>query len=133
MPKPSTIKGHYWDIQVPANMPVIEACYDRKKDWQLDPRGYFLIKIDREKDLVRVAFCTFPDNVMQAEITGISALDIVNTLIVKDMVSTLQHAADLGVELHKAELALKHGFEYVQDQDLTVSPEDGTTHSYKKD
>ena len=120
MPKPSTIKGHYWDIQVPANMPVIEACYDREKDWQLDPRGYFLIKIDREKDLVRAAFCTFPDNVMQAEITGISALDIVNTLIVKDMVSTLQHAADLGVELHKAELALKHGFEYVQDQDLTV-------------
>ena len=70
---------------------------------------------------------------MQAEITGISALDIVNTLIVKDMVSTLQHAADLGVELHKAELALKHGFEYVQDQDLTVCLEGGTTHSYRKD
>jgi hypothetical protein len=133
MPKPSTIKGHYWDIQVPANVPVIEACYDRAKDWQLDPRGYSLIQIDREKDLVRVAFCTFPDNVMQAEITGISALDIVNTLITKDMVSTLQHAADLGVELHKAELALKHGFEYVQDQALTVYPEGGITHSHRKD
>ena len=125
MLKPSTIKGHYWDIQVPANVPVIEARYDRKKDWKLDPRGYFLIKIDRGKGLIRVAFCTFPDNVMQAEITGVNALDIVNTLILEDMVSTLQHAADLGVELYKAELGLKHGFEYVQDQALTVSPEGG--------
>ena len=120
MPKPSTIKGHYWNMQVPPDVPVIEARYDRKKDWQMDPRGYFLIKIDRGKELIRIAFCTFPDNVMQAEITGTNALEIVNTLIRQDMVSTLQHAADLGVELHKAELSLKHGFEYVQDQDLTV-------------
>ena len=52
------------------------------------------------------------------KITGTNALDIVNTLIREDMVSTLQHAADMGVELHKAELALQHGLEYVQDQAL---------------
>ena len=120
MTKPSTIKGHYWDIQVPSNVPVIEACYDRIKDWQLDPRGYFLIKTDRESGLIRVAFCCLPDNVMQAEITGTTALDIVNTLIREDMVSTLQHAADLGVELYKAELALQHGFGFVQDQALVM-------------
>ena len=29
-----------------------------------------------------------------------------------------QHAADMGIELHKAE-SLKYGFKYIQDKDLT--------------
>ena len=103
-----------------AEVSVIEASYDRIKNWEMDPRGYFLIKVDREMSLIRVAFCALPGDVMQTEITGTNALDIVNTLIREDMVSTLQHAADMGVELHKAELALQHGLEYVQDQALAV-------------
>ena len=35
-------------------------------------------------------------------------------------ISTLQHAADMGIELHKAEMSLKHGFEYVQDKSLNI-------------
>ena len=112
------IKGHWRNIQVLADVPVIEASYDRIKDWEMDPRGYFLIKLDRETSLIRVAFCALPDDVMQAEITGTTALDVVNTLIREDMVSTLQHAADMGVELHKAELALQYDLKYVQDQAL---------------
>jgi dihydropteroate synthase len=112
------IKGHWRNIRVLAEVPVIEASYDRIKNWEMDPRGYFLIKVDREMSLIRVAFCALPGDVMQTEITGTNALDIVNTLIREDMLSTLQHAADMGVELHKAELALQHGWEYVQDQAL---------------
>ena len=118
MNKGKTIKGHWRNIRVLAEVLVIEASYDRIKDWEMDPRGYFLIKVDREMNLIRVAFCALPGDVMQTEITGTNALDIVNTLIREDMVSTLQHAADMGVELHKAELALQHGLEYVQDQAL---------------
>ena len=112
------IKGRWKDIRVLAEVPVIEASYDRIKNWEMDPRGYFLIKVDREMSLIRVAFCALPGDVMQTEITGTNALDIVNTLIREDMLSTLQHAADMGVELHKAELALQHGLQYVQDQAL---------------
>jgi len=112
------IKGHWKDIRVPSELQVVEASYDRIKNWEMDPRGYFLIKVDREMSLIRVAFCALPGDVMQTEITGTNALDIVNTLIREDMLSTLQHAADMGVELHKAELALQHGLEYVQDQAL---------------
>ena len=112
------IKGHWRNIRVLAEVRVIEASYDRIKDWEMDPRGYFLIKVDHEISLIRVAFCALPGDVMQTEITGTNALDIVNTLIREDMLSTLQHAADMGVELHKAELALQHGLEYVQDQAL---------------
>ena len=35
-------------------------------------------------------------------------------------ISTLQHAADMGIELHKAELSLKYGFKYIQDKDLEI-------------
>ena len=118
MDKGKTIKGHWRNIRVLAEVPVIEASYDRIKDWEMDPRGYFLIKVDREMNLIRVAFCALPGDVMQMEITGSTALDVVNTLIREDVVSTLQHAADMGVELHKAELALQYDLEYVQDQAL---------------
>ena len=36
-------------------------------------------------------------------------------------ISTLQHAADMGIELHKAELSLKYGFKYIQDKDLEIN------------
>ena len=29
-------------------------------------------------------------------------------------------AADMGIELHKAELSLKYGFKYIQDKDLFI-------------
>jgi hypothetical protein len=32
----------------------------------------------------------------------------------------MQHAADMGIELHKAELSLKYGFKYIQDQALRL-------------
>jgi len=32
----------------------------------------------------------------------------------------LQHAADMGIELCKAELALKYKLNYVQDKDLKI-------------
>jgi len=111
------IKGKLWDIEKKVES-VIEAKYDRIKDWKMDPEGYFLIKVDRDAGLIRVGYCTVPDNVMIAEITGKNALEIVNTLIRENMISTLQHAADMGIELEKAELALCQGLEYIQDSDL---------------
>ena len=92
----------------------------------MDPKGYFLIKVDRENNLIRTAYCIFsklgddPIHDMIAEITGRTAIEIVNTLIKKEFISTLQHAADMGIELHKAELALKYNFEYIQDKDLEI-------------
>ena len=29
-------------------------------------------------------------------------------------------AADMGIELHKAELSLRYGFKYIQDKDLFI-------------
>ena len=119
------IEGRWWKIN--NNIKTsITAKYDKIKDWVMDPKGYFLIKIDREKNFIRVGYCIFsklnkdPIHDMIAEVTGKTALEIVNTLIKKNFISTLQHAADMGIELHKAELALKYNFEYIQDKDLEI-------------
>ena len=92
----------------------------------MDPRGYFLIKIDREKKLLRAGYCKFtklgnkPINDMVSIVSGRTAIEIVNTLIRNKYISTLQHAADMGIELCKAELALKYKLNYVQDKDLKI-------------
>ena len=119
------IEGRWWKIN--NNIKTSSAAkYDKIKDWVMDPKGYFLIKIDREKNLIRVGYCIFskqkknPNHDMIAEVTGKTALKIVNTLIKKNFISTLQHAADMGIELYKAELALKYNFKYIQDKDLEI-------------
>ena len=104
----------------------ITAKYHKIKDWVMDPKGYFLIAIDREKKLLRVGYCKFtklgnnPVNEMVAEVVGESAIEIVNTLIREKYISSLQHAGDMGIELCKAELALKNNLNYVQDKDLNI-------------
>ena len=35
----------------------ITAKYHKIKDWVIDPKGYFLIDIDREKKLLNVGYC----------------------------------------------------------------------------
>ena len=88
--------------------------------------GYFLIAADRKKKTIQVGYCKFtqlgnsPVNDMVAIITGKTAIEIVNTLIREKFISSLQHAADMGIELHKAELSLKYGFKYTQDKDLVI-------------
>ena len=104
----------------------ITAKYHKIKDWVMDPKGYFLIAIDRKNNLLRVGYCKFtklgnnPVNEMVAEIAGKTAIEIVNTLIKENYISSLQHAGDMGIELCKAELALKNNLDYIQDKDLSL-------------
>ena len=35
----------------------ITAKYHKIKDWVIDPKGYFLIDIDREEKLLNVGYC----------------------------------------------------------------------------
>ena len=119
------IKGRWYNINKKIKKKII-AKYHRMKDWKMDPKGYFLIYVDKKKKIIRVGYCTFsklgnsPVNDMVAEIKGKTAIEIVNTLIREKLISTLQHAADMGIELHKAELSLKYGFKYIQDKDLNI-------------
>ncbi len=124
-PKEEFIQGRWFKINKKIKKKII-AKYHKIKDWVMDPKGYFLIAIDKEKDLLKVGYCTFaklgnnPVNDLVAEISGKTAIEIVNTLIREKYISSLQHAADMGIELCKAELALKYNLEYIQDKDLII-------------
>ena len=123
--KDESIKGVFYKINKKIEK-RITAKYHKIKDWVMDPKGYFLINIDRKNDLLRVGYCKFtklgnnPVNDMVAEIVGKTAIEIVNTLIKENYISSLQHAGDMGIELCKAELALKNNLDYVQDKDLNL-------------
>jgi len=125
MKKNKFIKGRWYKINKKIKKRII-AKYHKIKDWVMDPKGYFLIAIDREKKLLRVGYCKFiklgnkPINDMVSIVSGKTAIEIVNTLIRNKYISSLQHAADMGIELCKAELALKYKLIYVQDKDLKI-------------
>ena len=123
--KNDIIQGRWYKINKKIKTKLI-AKYHKIKDWKMDPKGYFLIAVDKNEKFIKVGYCKFtklgnnPVNDMVAEIKGKTAIELVNTLIREKFISSLQHAADMGIELHKAELSLKHGFKYIQDKDLVI-------------
>ena len=123
--KKSIIQGRWYKINKKIKN-RIKAKYHKIKDWVMDPKGYFLISLDRKNNIIRVGYCTFsklgnsPIHDMTLEIKGETAIEIVNTLIREDLISSLQHASDMGIELCKAELALKYNLEYIQDKNLEI-------------
>ena len=120
------IKGRWYNINKKIKKRLI-AKYHKIKDWKMDPKGYFLIRVDKKKKIIQIGYCKFtrlgnsPINDMVAVIKGETAIEIVNTLIKEKFISTLQHAADMGIELHKAEMSLKHDFKYIQDKEIKIN------------
>ena len=102
------------------DVPRKEAEYDSKKEWNADPKGYFLIRIYPDKQEIGARFMNYKKE-PQLDVYGKDAESIVQTLVREDLVSTMQHAAYLGYELHKAEVALRLGLEFVQDKPLEFS------------
>ena len=123
--KKNIIKGRWYNINKKIKQ-KITAQYHRIKDWRMDPKGYFLVAVDRKEKIIKVGYCKFSKlnnsltHDMVAIINGKTAIEIVNTLIRKKFISTLQHAGDMGIELYKAEMSLKYGFKYIQDSELKI-------------
>ena len=126
MKNQKVIKGRWYNINKKIKKRIV-AKYHKIKDWKMDPKGYFLIDVNKKEKLIRVGYCKFtklgnsPINDLIAEIKGKTAIEIVNTLIRENYISSLQHAADMGIELCKAELALNYNLNYIQDKDLNLN------------
>ena len=99
---------------------VIEAHYDDNKEFVLDPRGYFLIRVDRKNKNIEVGFCK-SRNIVEVKIVGKKPIDIYQTILREKIVVRADHAAYLGRELQKAYVALQEGIEYIQDDELDFS------------
>lgn len=100
-------------------------CIKAKKTGKFvpDPTGSFQIAIDPKEGLV---ICQhFNKNLeLDVQINGKDAIAICDTIIRMGLIGkfsdSLSHMANLGRELAKAEIALKSGLEYKQDEPLKI-------------
>jgi len=90
---------------------VIEV--DKWEDYlDLDSKGYFLFEV--EEGYIYAGLVN-EDNEMTLILKGKGAIDVFKAIIEKKLVSSLDHAAYIGYELGKCEVALKESKEYMQD------------------
>lgn len=108
-PRPAFVKP----AEESSGLERIDAHYESKKEWKADPKGYFLIKVFYRDGRIGARYCTY-DNIAHTDILGDNAEDVMQTIIREGLVTSLQHAAYLGHELHKAEVALNLGLEFIQ-------------------
>jgi len=86
------------------------------KRLKLDPTGYFVIMVMKGKENPLLIEHYSNDGTLRNMIEGIDSASICATLIEKNLISQLDHAAYLGRELAKAELSLISDSRYTQDQ-----------------
>lgn len=87
-----------------------------KRPWRLDPKGYFLIRVNKELNKIEAAFCDLKENKVRVIIRGDNPVEVYTAILKEELITRLDHAADIGVELEKAYIALKTGKKYVQDK-----------------
>ena len=89
----------------------------RKQKWIQDSKGYFLIRLDRERNNIEVGWCE-KLNAVKYKFVGKHPIDLYKKITRMNLMSRMDHAAYLGEELEKAYIALKTGKRYVQDMEL---------------
>lgn len=98
--------------------PVI-AAKDDVKPPAFDPKGCFKIIVDRQSErIAALYYSTFSRDKPSLIIKGEKADEIYSKIIEMGLITKLDHAAYLGSELAKAEIALKIGKNYIQDNSL---------------
>ena len=92
---------------------------DPKKPAELDEKGGFRVFVDRsDQDIVVTHFASTVSKKTDLTVKGKTAEVIYLKIIELGLVSSLDHAAYLGSELAKAEIALRTGKEFIQDQPM---------------
>lgn len=94
------------------NITTIEATECKK--FKLDPVGSFKIRIEDNK----IKIVHYKKLKADIEVEGTSTKEVYDELVKQGLVSRLEHAAYLGAELQKAEIALTTGKNYIQDFEL---------------
>lgn len=106
-------------MQPPSFRPIRPG--GRRQPLEYDPKGYFVITIDREEEQI-VLQHYLPDHTAAHEMRGRVAESMLLGLLREGLVSQLSHAGYLGAELAKAEAALHLALRYRQDRPLQRSP-----------
>jgi len=106
---------------------ILEAT--KTKRMVKDPSGFFTIFVDKPRKEIVVEFYEQvlkekSDKVATGKlglvVCGTSAEAICHTIAREELVSRFDHAAYLGRELQKAEIALRNKLDYTQDEELLI-------------
>ena len=116
--KNKRVREEPYDKKLEVNAKVVIAA-EKSEPTSLDLEGVFKISIDRVDNVLVAAHyisidLTNPINIIK----GKTADSVYKKIVVMRLVSKLDHAAYLGSELAKAEIALRTGKEYIQDNIL---------------
>ena len=106
-------------------VPEIQADYDPDSGWTADEKNdenWFVIGIDRDRGLLFVEHhIGYGENMKKCcRITGSTVESVIVTIVRLGKVTKLYHAAYLGKELQKAEIAMKKGIKYNQELEFEV-------------
>lgn len=86
------------------------------KRLRLDPKGYFVIMVMKGKENPLLVEHYSNDGTLRNMIEGKDSASICASLIARNLISQLDHAAYLGRELAKAELSINLDAKYTQDR-----------------
>lgn len=115
--------AHIYDFNWPEAQKIIAK--NNNFILETDPRGYFLISINKSAFEIEVKHFS-PEGFelrswSQSAKKPKAALEIARKINNDLALSLTEHALDLGIELQKAESALRLGLEYVQDQPFLLA------------
>ncbi|MHA2600863.1 MAG: dihydropteroate synthase-like protein [Candidatus Thorarchaeota archaeon SMTZ1-83] len=102
------------DVQAVSMDDSFESVEERKIECRPDARGYFRIGIDRRRNRVLCEHRSRGGSIRR--LASETANAILREILSARLVSSPSHAAYLGTELTKAEIALKSGHNYRQDE-----------------
>ena len=86
---------------------------------RIDATGYFTFHLDRHQhQIVARHYAAGSTDVPTIELRGLTAQQLIDAILTRELVSQLDHAAYIGRELAKAELALITGRPFIQEAPL---------------
>jgi len=93
---------------------IVET-HEQNEGYPKDPLGFFRVTVNHEDEVIEVLYSGVKGKIL---IKGGTARSIYGEILRRGLLSMLSHALYLGVELGKAEEALRTGKSYVQEENL---------------
>ena len=88
--------------------------------WMQDPKGYFLIRANKENRKIEVGFVNKEHEII-FQINGVTPQQIYHKFVSMDLTLRPEHWAYLGKELEKVFISINEGIEYNQDLPLNFA------------